>query len=303
MEQLGRNRAEDVERGLDLIPRLGEVMPDEADEEINDIYEGVKVHLRVPFVNFIFRVLANYPPYLSFAWRKIEPHLLTPRFEEQADTLRARALVEPVPEGADWASLGDLGQIRGFTDSIHYVLPKLLLVVSAFDEGLGGERGDRDSQPEAGVQPGVAEGTTSLQMVTPGEATGRVEEIFQEIRERHGHPDAASYYRGIARWPEFLDAAWERVSPLIGTDSYEERKRELLEETRSTVLKLPLPARDEAVDRGLEEEQIEEIRAILAVFRFRVISDTFLDVSLIKAMLDGPEAARSSRFSFTRGRG
>ena len=140
-------------------------------------------------------------------------------------------------------------------------------------------------------------------MVTPGEATGRVEEILQEIRERHGHPDAASYYRGITRWPEFLDAAWERVSPLIGTDSYEERKRELLEETRSTVSKLPLPARDEAVDRGLEEEQIEEVRAILAVFRFRVISDMFLDVSLIKAMLDGPEAARSSRFSFSRRRG
>jgi hypothetical protein len=33
------------------------------------------------------------------------------------------------------------------------------------------------------------------------------------------------------------------------------------------------------------------------VFRFRVISDTFLDVSLIKALLDGPDAARSSRFS------
>ena len=303
MEQFGRDRAGDVERGLRLIPHLGEVMPDEADEEINAIYEGMQTHLRVPFVNFIFRVLANYPPYLSFAWRKIEPHLLTSRFEEAADILRARALVEPVPEGADWDSLGDLGQIRGFTDTIHYVLPKLLLVVSALDEGLGDERGDRDSEPEAGVQPGVAEGTTSLQMVTSEEATGRIEEIFQEIRERHGHPDAASYYRGIAGWPKFLDAAWERLSTLIGTPPYEERKHVLLEEARSAVLELPMPRRDEAVESGLEEEQIEEVCAILAVFRFRVISDMFLDVSLIKAMLDGPEAARSSRFSFARGRG
>lgn len=303
MEHFGRNRAEDVERGLYLIQQLGEVMPDEADEEINGIYEGVKTHLRVPFVNFVFRVLANYPPYLSFAWTKIEPHLLTPRFEEQADALRARALVEPVPEGADWSSLGDLGQIRGFTDTIHYVLPKLLLVVSAFDEGLGGERGDRDSQPEASVRSGVAEGTTSLQMVMSGEATGRTAEIFQEIRECHGHPDAASYYRGIAQWPEFLDAAWEMIRPLIDTPPYEERKSALLEEARSAVLELPLPCRDEAIERGLEEEQIEEVRAILAVFRFRVISDMFLDVSLIKAMLDGPEAVRSSRFSFIHGRG
>ncbi len=303
MEEFGRNRAEDVERGLRLIPHLGEVMPDEANEEINGIYEGMRTHLRVPFVNFIFRVLANYPPYLSFAWRKIESHLLPLRFEEQADTLRARALVEPVPERTDWGSSVDLGQIRGFTDTIHYVFPKLLLIVSAFEEGLGGERCDRGSQPEAAVGSEVAEGTTSLQMVTSGEATGRTAEIFPEIRECHGHPDAASYYRGIAQWPEFLDAVWEIIRSLIGTPPYEEPKHALLEEARSAVLELPLPCRDEAVEHGLKKEQIEEVRAILAVFHFRVISDLFLDVSLIKAMLDGPEAARSSRFSFARGHG
>jgi hypothetical protein len=42
----------------------------------------------------------------------------------------------------------------------------------------------------------------------------------------------------------------------------------------------------------------EEIRAICALFRFRLIPDLLIDVSLIKAMLDGPEAARVSRFSF-----
>ncbi len=119
------DRTEDTKRGLRLIPRLGEVMPEEAGEDIRGIYEAVRTRLRVPFVNFIFRMLANYPLYLSFAWNRVEPHLLTLRFEEAADALRARALVEPVPDatGVDWAALGDLGQIRGFTDTIHYVLP------------------------------------------------------------------------------------------------------------------------------------------------------------------------------------
>jgi hypothetical protein len=71
MERFDRkDRAEDVERGLRLIPRLDEVMPDDAGEEISAIYEGVRTRLRVPFVNFIFRVLANYPTYLSFAWKR-----------------------------------------------------------------------------------------------------------------------------------------------------------------------------------------------------------------------------------------
>ncbi len=173
------DRAEDVERGLRLIPRLGEVMPAKAGEEVRATYEAVRTRLRVPFVNFIFRVLANYPPYLSFAWNKIEPHLLSPRFEEAADALRAGALVEPIPDaaGVEWAALGDLGQIRGFTDTIHYVLPKLLLVASALDEGLGGEPGAANGSPETGIPPGVAEGTSSSPMVETDEATGRLKEI------------------------------------------------------------------------------------------------------------------------------
>ncbi|MDP9425511.1 MAG: halocarboxylic acid dehydrogenase DehI family protein [Actinomycetota bacterium] len=293
-------RTGDVERGLRVIPRLGEVMPDEAGEEVRAVYERTRSHLRVPIVNFLFRSLANYPPYLSFAWDRVEPHLLTPRFEEAADALRSRSLVEPISDYTDWSSLGDLSQIRAFTDTIHYVLPKLLLVSNAFDEGLGGETGVADGPEEAGVRPGVAEGATSVAPVGPNEADEETEEVFEEIREHHGHPDVASYYRGIARWPEFLKFAWKRIGPLIGTPAYEERKRDLLEVARASALELSLPGRGEVIERDLGEEQVEELRAILAVFRFRLNPDTLLDVSLIKALLDGPEAARSSRFSFAR---
>ena len=296
------DRSGDVERGLRLVPRLGEVMPGEADEEVRTVYEGVRTNLRVPFVNFVFRVLANYPSYLTFAWARLQPCLLTPRFEEASDALRARALLEPVPDASDvdWGSLGDLGQIRSFTDTIHYALPKLLLVVSALDEGLAGRTGNADWPSEAAVRPGVAEGTTMLPMVTTGEASGRLREILEEIKGRHGHPDVASYYRGIANWPPFLEAAWGRVDPLVGAPAYAERKRELLKEARNAALELPLPTAEEARQRGLDEERVGEIRSVLALFRFRIISDTFLEVPLIKAFLDGPEAARHSRFSFFR---
>ena len=44
-----------------MIPALGEVVFEEADEGVRQVYESVQARLRVPFVNFIFRVLANYP--------------------------------------------------------------------------------------------------------------------------------------------------------------------------------------------------------------------------------------------------
>lgn len=296
-----KDRWKDVEKGLLLVPRLGEVMPEAADEEVRAVYEGVRTNLRVPFVNFVFRALANYPSYLAFAWSRLEPCLLTSRFEGASNDLRAQALLEPVPDvaGVDWASLGDLGRIRGFTDTIHYVLPKLLLVVSALDEGLAGEQGTADGlPPETAVRPGVAEGTTVVPMVATGEVGGKLREVLEEIKGRHGHPDVASYYRGIANWPPFLEAAWERVGPLVGAPSYARRKRELLAAARDAALGLPLPTAEEARRRGVNEQRAGEIRAILALFRFRIIPDTFLEVPLVKAFVDGPAAARSSRFSF-----
>ena len=102
-------RAEDVERGLRLIPQLGEVMSDEAGEEVRAVYEETRTHLRVPLVNFLFRSLANYPPYLSFAWNKITPHLLAYRSQQAAKALQSHPLIQPTSHyPIDWPSYGDL---------------------------------------------------------------------------------------------------------------------------------------------------------------------------------------------------
>ena len=120
------DRTEDLQRGLRLIPRLGEVMPEDADEQTRRVYEDVRDRLRVPFVNFVFRMLANYPTYLSLSWDRLAPHLLTDSFERASDNLRSQALLASSldVEDSGLSSLGDLESIRGFTDTIHYVLPK-----------------------------------------------------------------------------------------------------------------------------------------------------------------------------------
>ena len=295
------DRTEDLQRGLRLIPRLGEVMPEDADEQTRRVYEDVRDRLRVPFVNFVFRMLANYPTYLSLSWDRLAPHLLTDSFERASDNLRSQALLASSldVEDSGLSSLGDLESIRSFTDTIHYVLPKLLLVTSALDEGLGGEPGSDSDAPEDAISPGVAEGTSVLSMVSPDEAGGVVKAIFGEIRELHGHPNVASYYRGIATRPDFLSEAWEQTRPLVGSAPYQEKKSELLESSRNVALSLPLPTREEALRAGVNEDSLDEIREVLAVFRFRLIPDTFVEVVHIKTLLDGPESGGASRFSFT----
>ena len=289
-------RSADIQRGLDLIPRLGEIMPEEASEDTQAVYDEVR--LRVPFVNFVFRVLANYPGHLEFAWGCISPYLLTKQFEQTADDLRARALPEATSgrSTAEWASLGDIDQIRMFTDTIHYVLPKLLLVASALDEGLGGASGIPEDEARGQVEPGVAQGTGAAPMVSSDAADARLRALFEQIKERHGHPDVASYYRGLANWPDFLEAAWEELDAVVDSGPVEERKLDLLRHAKGVVGLVPLPASMEMT--GLGDEDIRTLRAVLSVFRFRIIPDTFVEVALIKAFLDGSEIALKSRFSF-----
>lgn len=68
LEVVDTERSLKIQKGLELIPRLGEVMPSRAGSETNLIYESVEQRLRVPFVNFVLRVLDNYPTHPALAW-------------------------------------------------------------------------------------------------------------------------------------------------------------------------------------------------------------------------------------------
>lgn len=189
--------------------------------------------------------------------------------------------------------------MRVFNDTIYYVLPKLLLVTTAFYEASFGnkfaEEGTSSKEQDSSEIPlGVAEGTGKVQMVNPEKASAKIRGLFSSIKEKHGHPLVSSYYRGIANWPDFLQEAWSRFQPLVGSSAYEERKQELIEQALAGIRNLPKPEMEKP---AMEKEQSNEIKGILITFQHKFIPEMLLDVALIKALLDGPEATTSSRFS------
>ena len=282
---------DDVARGLALAAQRPEVMPDQADGRIRTLYDDVQRTLRVPFVNLIFRTLANDPDYLIPAWEQTAPVLRTRALERAADELRAAALLEPVPDASAvaWASTGPLDEIRAFNGTIHYVLPKLLLLATAWDEGaFGGDGGDGDT---AELPLGVAEGTGKSPMVDEAEASARVRDLFRREQARHGHPLVSSYYKVLGNWPDFLEAAWTRLEPIVGSDAYDRHRDELVELAARAVRTLPLGREL----RGLA--RTDDVSALLAAFRREFIPTMMLDVALVTAMLDGPASARRSRVS------
>ncbi len=295
------NQEEEIKRGMELAAGKPDIMPDQAGEQISPVFEDIQQTLRVPLVNLIFRTLANYPDYLENAWKALRPAFRSRVFEKEADYLHSMALLEPVPasSGVNWENIGEMDRLRAFNDTIFYVLPKLLLVTTAFYEtsfnSRSAEEGKAAKEHDSSEIPlGIAEGTGKVKMVDPEKASERVRDLFSSIKDTHGHPLVSSYYRGIANWPDFLEEAWSRIKPLVGSAAYEERKQELIEQALAGIKNLPVL---EIEKPGVEPGQREEIKLILTAFQHKFIPEMLLDVALIKAMLDGVQAVGSSRFS------
>lgn len=289
-------RTGDIERGLALVPTIREVMEDQADAAIRAVYEDIRQSLRVPFVNFIYRVLANEPEFFLPAWQRLGPLCRTRGFEAAADRLRAEALLEPVPDGeaVRTAAGADLERVRAYTATIIHVVPKLLLTATFFDHEAGADwpAAHGSQGPDlADTRPGMLDGVIAIPMVDPATAGGKLPALFEDIQAMHGHPGVATYYRALGHWPDLLDAIWQQVRPRIGSAPFETKRGTLIDDADTAMRMLYAAARTHGLIPSdpipLAADQRERLRAILAVFRLRIIPDLLIVVPLVQAMLDG----------------
>ncbi|MEU7827955.1 hypothetical protein [Nonomuraea sp. NPDC049129] len=264
----------DAARGAVLLPSLPgkpELTPETA-----QVIEEVPGYLGVPFVSPIFQALANYPDYLVPAWNRFKPIIGSPEFKQAAAGLGVPAGLLPAPEESLAA-----GDIRRYTITFHRLLPEILLLASCWYRGLTvgapatlaldgttPDPGPRGVAPEAVNI--VPDGTP------PGEELARV---YEEIRAVHGHPRVLSYYRAIGG---FMPQVWRRLEPIARSAEYAEAREQVLADTAAAAARLPVPVIDTA--------HADEVAAILAVFRVRLIPSLLLDTAVVLALL-GENAA------------
>lgn len=181
-----------IEEGIQLVARLPDILPQQAPAQIKPICHDIQQVLRVSFVNLIFRILANYPDYLESAWQELRPLTSSRAFEKYADELRQHALLELTPDRSDIAEKlpADAEQLRSFNDTIHYVLPKLLLIATSLAKisSTPGEQKIASSPENMDLSPlplGIAEGAGKVEMVDPEIGDERVQRLFSDIKQRH----------------------------------------------------------------------------------------------------------------------
>lgn len=274
---------DDLEAAREALAGLGEVLPEDASPEVKEIYDDIQAVLRVPFANFLFRVMARDPQYLQAGWAAVRPVATSRRFEAAAGELRdaLRAAGVKRPDAILELPSQDAEKIRAFTESIDYALPKLLIIATLLE-----------SPPEAGgealaspeLPPGPAEGTEKAPMVDPATADERLRALFDDIAERHGHPAVATYFRSLAQWPEVLEGLWTALRPNVGEERFAAARERLVAEAARLAEDMPAspPRAPEALGRAL------------LFFRRRLIPDLMLDVQMAReAMSEGEPLARN----------
>ena len=292
------------ERGDPTLP--SEVSEAEARGEVARLYDHIRRALHSPNVNLVYRLLASYPAYLAAAWEQIGPNLASRYLEREAERLRALAALEVGPAGAqfrrDLSALGlspdDLAPIRAVVDLFNYANPKNLLAVTALQLAFEGRAIPGSGDPEAGQPvPDDPLPAVEVRLLDARSATPDVQAILAEILAVHETGGAMpSVYRALANRPAFLRSSWDALRPFVVGPELPARVRLLMGEAERSALDLPHPvelARAE-VERLIGPEGAAVVGAVLRRFRSGMIPPMIVEIHTLKALLDGPEAARAS---------
>src|SRR5437868_6934864 len=190
----------------------------QADRPTIEAYELITRKLRVPRVPVFFRALAGEKALLP-CWQALRPAVRLRAFEEGADELRARAVRGAVELGCplietqlEWAGydVDEIDEIRGQVNIFHYQDAKILLAVAVLCEALTGTAGGGRETPRAlqRVPRGVPHEMDIVELV-PEEANGSLARVFRWIRTHLGLGIVGDDCRAFARWPKYLNIAWD----------------------------------------------------------------------------------------------
>lgn len=274
----------------------------QAHGETERIYHQIRQTLRVTGVNLNFRTWAGFEHFFPAMWDAVQPNLDTRIFEDAADQIRSEAV-----DAADALSRigalteADLGesqafQVRAALDLYHYVNPKLLVLTSGVRLALEGEpMGQPGSAGSELVERGAPAGMYPMEMVDEDPDDKQVEAVFRDIKKTLGLSQINSDYRTLALWPDYLEAGWKGLKPVVKSDEYRQAADALRERSRTLARRLPHPI-------ALSREQVEalgedanEVMQTTEQFE-QLLPGLILNIALLTLDWTEPEALARSPF-------
>lgn len=257
------------------------ILDDQAGPEISGLYGDIRNSLRIPWTPALFQALASYPVYLNLAWRTIKPAVMTDEFRSDSFGIREAAEADVQANHRSKRTLADasaaelddedLDDIRANIHAFRYGNPKLFIMANALHRSLAGETvgSSVESNPADETNEERYVQTVELDMVQENEADERMLELYDEIKKTVGMPIINSDYKALARWPSFLEMAWEDLKPAIGLNWYRTAEEEILNLSRGLADDLAVPLKlglDECISAGVAKDDLNDLADILELF-------------------------------------
>jgi Halocarboxylic acid dehydrogenase DehI len=276
----------------------------QADRPTIEAYELITRKLRVSRVPLFFRALAGEKALLP-CWQALRPAVRLRAFEEGADELRARAARLAVELGCplietqlEWAGydVDEIDEIRGQVNIFHYQDAKILLVVAVLCEALSGTAGGGKETPRGlqRVPRGVPHEMDIIELV-PEDSNGNVGRVFRSIRSHLGLGIVADDFRALARWPKYLNIAWDDARKRDSEPRARAALVDLWAQAEAAVASLPVTVSVSAAQLTAAGADPARVRALADRFR-RTMPGLVLDLAQFKVQLDGAEDALDSPF-------
>src|SRR5690242_9263066 len=198
-----------------------QVSEHEAHGEVERVLYEMRQTLRVTGLDVTVRTWAGFERFLVGMWEAMGPNTETRAFESAADEVRAQAVEAAEHLGRpgvwDMVVLGESQRyhVRGALELYHYLNPKMLVFTSAVKLAL-------QDEPVGALQPlgsaerierGAPARMMAMEWVPEWPDDARLRNLFKDILETVGPPALPGDFRGLALWPEYLEAAWERLKP------------------------------------------------------------------------------------------
>lgn len=264
--------------------------------KLSAVLDDVPSTLGVPFVNLIFRRLAEWPELLTELWDRTRSIVLTIEFIDFAKALSDIAAPERHVAQIEWPRSMDINDVTRawqLTQAYVHVQPQLLLLVTGWTASGGGtlRPGGDDILTEMvpakltpRPKPGRGSPTADVPMIAASPEDPKTALLFSQMMDQRRHPGIASYYRSLARWPPLLDASWRLLRPYVSTDAYAQKVERLTAVASKFALRLGLPSvRD--LDGSADNTDALEL---LDAWRDVQVPQLMLDTALINAALHRP---------------
>ncbi len=223
---------------------------------------------------------AHYPHFYSALWRGLRPLCASRQFDEACRALRGkveygisrfpRCALELELLSAGYAA-EEINRIRALIEVFSNGNMPYLMLATLARLLLENHSLSIDPTVEPRVLSRSVEQDTSLLLMEPHHGNEQLKALFEDIKATLELPFVNTDYRALARWPSYLDLAWQDLKPQIRSTDYEALVSEIHATATKLALELPNPGAltsEKLQAAAMEDKALDEIRTVVRLFQY-----------------------------------